>query len=199
MFPYSHMPGSYIVPWYHPPFPLFFGQNQFQGSCSRNQVTSISCTGHGILSTPTHIQDMCTANHRISKNSCQRPIITSHIQMSKILVKGVVISHRLTLEFIFTCQNANENVQNEPLSRGIKEANPLMYVFFFWSALFSFYFIFFLGVHNFDTIIHSHSNIQIHYVPSIQFVCVCVCVQLLAFLSKCFSARVNKDKVSHPC
>lgn len=74
---------------------------------------------------------MCAANHRISKNSCQRPIITSHMKMSKILVRRAVISHRLTLEFIFTCQNANVNVQNEPLSIEVKEANPLMCVFCF--------------------------------------------------------------------
>lgn len=57
------------------------------------------------------------------------------MEMSKILVRRAVTTHRLTLEFIFTCQNANVNVQNEPLSIGVKEANPFMCVFLFGLVL----------------------------------------------------------------
>ena len=79
--------------------------------------------------------------------------------MSKILFWKAVVSLRLTLEFIFICQNASVNVQKEPLSLGAKEANPLMFFFFLP------YFFFWLEVSNFAMIMHSHFSIQIHYCP----------------------------------
>lgn len=117
---------------------VFWPEPVLRGDSPKNQANSPRCTGHGILPMPTHTQDMCTASHRISKNSCLRALITSHMEMCKILVRRAVISHRLALEFIFIRQNANVNVQKEPLSLGAKEADPLM---FFFPALFSFYFL----------------------------------------------------------
>lgn len=82
---------------------------------------------------------MCTANHRTPKNNSVRPFIASHMRLSKILVRRAVICYRPALEFIFICQNANVNVQKEPLSLGAKEADPLMFFLFCpTSLLFSF-------------------------------------------------------------
>lgn len=61
------------------------------------------------------------------------------MEICKILVRRAVISHRLTLEFIFTCQNANVNVQKEPLSIGVKEAKPLVCVCFVCFFVFVFF------------------------------------------------------------
>lgn len=53
------------------------------------------------------------------------------MRLSKTLVRRAIIYYRLTLEFIFICQNANENVQKEPLSLWAKEAaDPLMFFLF---------------------------------------------------------------------
>lgn len=94
-------------------------------------MTSPDCAGYEVSPTPNHAQGMCTAKHRISKNNSLRPLITSHISLPKILVWRAVIYYRLALEFIFICQNANVNVQKEPLSPGVKEAvDPLMFFLF---------------------------------------------------------------------
>lgn len=144
------------------------------------------------------IHKTCTANHRISKNSSLRPFFASHMKMSKILVR-TVISRRLTLEFIFICQNANVNAERTFVSRG--KGGGSINVLFFFSALLPFHFLFCLGASYFDMIMHSHSSIQIYCCPPSPAkphlfslcvcLCVCLCVLFLAFLSKCFSEQVQ--------
>lgn len=93
---------------------------------------------------PKH-NGLCTANHRISKIHSLRPLFARHMKTLAVSVKRAVISHRVTLEFIFICQNANVNVQKEALSLGAKEADPIMFFFFFFSCPISLLFPFLLG------------------------------------------------------
>lgn len=105
----------------NPSLRLFSGQSQFsRGGSVKNQAPSLSCTDHGILPIPTHTQDTCIANHTLSKSNSLKPLIASHMRLSKISARRAVICYRPALEFIFICQNANVNVQKEPFVSGGK-------------------------------------------------------------------------------
>lgn len=136
-----------------------------------------------------------TANHRISQNSCLRPFIACHMKMSKISLWKAVISLRLTLEFIFICQNANVIVQKEPLSLAAKETDPL--IFFSCPIFFSVWrWVTLIWL---CTLISAPKCTIAHPCLPNPIYLVCVHTRFLAFLPKCFLAQVNKDKVSHPC
>lgn len=191
-----HHWGKILRHWLqNPSLYLFAVQSQFSGRGSlRNQATSPSCAGHGILPIPTHTQDMCAVNHRISKSSSPRRLTASHMRLSKTLVRRAIICYRPALEFIFICQNADVNVQRGPLSLGAKEADPLVFSLLCPTSLL---FSFLLGVSYFDMIMHFHSNIPIRYSPPspakphLFSLCVFVCVYFIAFLAKCFSAQIQ--------
>ena len=120
----------------NPSLPLFSGQSQFSRRVSvKNQAPSLSCMEYCQyqLIHKTHVRQSHT------KSNSLKPLIASHVRLSKISASRAVICYRPALEFIFICQNANVNVQKEPLSLGAKEADPLVFFLFCpTSLLFSF-------------------------------------------------------------
>lgn len=91
------------------PSPRFLASTNFLGKVLPGTSHFTTWHGHEILPTPTCTQNMCTVNHQISDNNSLRPLIASHMKLSKILVRRAVICCRLASEFIFICQNANVN------------------------------------------------------------------------------------------